>query len=217
MREFVSSYLNNDISRRSFIRKATAAGFSTVAAKSMLESLAPLTVAAAGPAAGASSGGRDGYKAMRGTGGEILAEQLAAAGARFVVVGNSSHSRGLYDALVDNDRMNLILATEEGQVVAIASGYAMASGKLGVAMMSVAGAPHASSNMYNAITARLPVLVMTDMVPTEFEGRGGNLEMALASVAVRSDSRHHPSSDKDRHDRSGRSRAGDLSRRRARS
>jgi len=191
MREFVSSYLNNDISRRSFVRKATAAGFSTVAAKSMLESLAPLTVAAAGPAADTFGRGSDGYKAMRGTGGEILAEQLAAAGARFVVVGNSSHSRGLYDALVDNDRMNLILATEEGQVVAIASGYAMASGKLGVAMMSVAGAPHASSNMYNAITARLPLLVMTDMVPTEFEDREGIYEGRVLLGAAGATSKWH--------------------------
>jgi acetolactate synthase-1/2/3 large subunit len=52
----------------------------------------------------------------------------------------------------------------------------MASGKLGVAMMSVAGAPHASSNMYNARQARLPIIVATDMVPTEFEDQSGIYE-----------------------------------------
>ena len=172
MRELVMRYLNNGLSRRGFLKKMAAAGFSTVAAKAVLESLSPLTADGAERAAEAG----DGYKTMQGTGGEVLVEQWSAAGAEFVVVGNSSHSRGVYDALVDHPRMHLILAVEEGQVVAIASGYAMASGKLGVAMMSVAGAPHASSNMYNARQARLPIVVATDMVPTEFEDQSGIYE-----------------------------------------
>jgi benzoylformate decarboxylase len=172
MRELVMRYLNNGLSRRGFLKQMAAAGFSTVAATSVLESLSPF----AAEGATLSAEGANGVKTMTGTGGEVLVEQWCAAGAEFCVVGNSSHSRGVYDALVDHPRMHLILSVEEGQGVAIASGYAMASGKLGVAMMSVAGAPHASSNMFNARMARLPIVVATDMVPTEFEDQSGIYE-----------------------------------------
>jgi thiamine pyrophosphate-dependent acetolactate synthase large subunit-like protein len=186
LRDLIAGFLNNDISRRHFLEKVTLSGFSAVAANAILQSLEPLTAAA-----GTSAHPGPDSEVIRGTGGEILAAQLAAADAKFVVVGNSSHSRGLYDALVDHDRLHLILATEEGQVVAIASGYAMASGRLGVAMMSVAGAPHASSNMYNAISARLPLLVMTDMVPTEFEDREGIYEGRILLGAAGATSKWH--------------------------
>ncbi len=172
MRELVMRYLNNGLSRRGFLKKMSAAGFSAVAAKAVLESLTPLTASGAELVAATGEGSRT----MQGTGGEVLVEQWSAAGAEFVVVGNSSHSRGVYDALVDHPKMHLILAVEEGQVVAIAAGYAMASGKLGVAMMSVAGAPHASSNMFNARQSRQPIIVATDMVPTEFEDQSGIYE-----------------------------------------
>ncbi|HKZ03550.1 MAG TPA: thiamine pyrophosphate-binding protein [Pyrinomonadaceae bacterium] len=172
MRELVMNYLSNGLSRRGFLKQMAAAGFSTVAAKQMLESLDPIATAAANE----TITGQTAYKTIQGTGGEVLVEQWAAAGVQFLVVGNSSHLRNVYDALVDRPGMHLILAVEEGQAVAIASGYAMASGKLGVAAMSVAGAPHASSNMYNAMVAQLPIMVVTDMVPAEFEDREGIYE-----------------------------------------
>lgn len=173
MRELVMGYLNNDLSRRGFLKQMTAAGFSTVAAREMLQSLGPITTAATNePAAALVTGS----KTMQGTGGEVLVEQWRAAGVEFLVVGNSSHLRNVYDALVDHTEMHLILAVEEGQAVAIASGYAMASGKPGVVAMSVAGTPHASSNMYNAMVAQLPIIVTTDMVPAEFEDREGIYE-----------------------------------------
>ncbi len=164
MREFVFHYLNRDLTRRGFIKKMTAAGFTAVAADDVLASLNPMSVA---------QNDENGAKLVQGTGGELLVEQLVAAGVEFLVVSNSSHLRNLLDALVDHPRLRPILAVEEGQGVAIASGYAMASGKLGVVAMSVAGAPHSSSNMYNAMTARLPVMVITDMVPIEYEDREG--------------------------------------------
>src|SRR6266404_5213696 len=133
MRDLVMRFLNDGLSRRGFLKKMAAAGFSTVAAKAVLESLSPLI--AFGTELPTAAG--DGYKTMQGTGGEVLVEQWSAAGAEFVVVGNSSHSRGVYDALVDHPRMHLILAVEEGQVVAIASGHPMASGIFRVAMLFV--------------------------------------------------------------------------------
>ncbi|HSE97848.1 MAG TPA: thiamine pyrophosphate-binding protein, partial [Blastocatellia bacterium] len=171
MRDLVMSYLSKNLSRRGFLRKMTASGFSAVAAKSVLESLNRLDSTAS-----ASSAPADDFKVVRGTGGEILVEQLRAAGVEFIVAGNSSHLRGVYDALVDRKDMQLIMTVEEGQAVAIASGYAMASGKLGVVAVSVAGVPHCASNMYNATQARLPVLVASDMVPLIYEDREGIYE-----------------------------------------
>ncbi len=163
MRELLMQYLNNGLSRREFIKKMTAAGFSTVAAQNVLGSLSPLT------ASGASSD----YKIMRGNGAELLVEQWDAAGVEFLICGNSSHLRNIFDALIDHPRIHPILTVEEGIAVAIASGYAMASGKLGVVACSAVGAPHCTSNMYNAMTARLPVMVATDMNPTEWQVREG--------------------------------------------
>jgi thiamine pyrophosphate-dependent acetolactate synthase large subunit-like protein len=167
MRDLVMSYLNNDLSRRGFLRKMAAAGFTTVAAKELLESLSPLTAAAAERGADAA----DGYKTVQGTGGEVLVEQLGAAGTKFLFIGNSSHLRNVYDAVVERPWINIILAVEEGQAVAMASGFAMASGKLGVVACSLAGAPHCSSNMYNAMTAQLPIMIATDYLPVEYQVR----------------------------------------------
>lgn len=172
MRELVMNYLKDGLSRRGFIKKMTGAGFSIVAARAVLESLSPLTASGAD----LSIVEPGGYKTMKGTGGEILVEQLRAADVKFVVAGNSSHLRDLYDGFVDRNDIHLIMAVEEGQAVAIASGYAMASGKLGVVAVSVAGVPHCSSNMYNAMTARLPLLVASDMVPSVYEDREGTYE-----------------------------------------
>lgn len=172
MRDLVMSYLRDDLSRRGFIRKMTGAGFSAVAARAVLESMSPLT--ASGAELSVAKPGE--YKAFKGTGGEILVEQLRAADVKFVAAGNSSHLRDFYDGFVDRNDIHLIMAVEEGQAVAIASGYAMASGKLGVVAVSVAGVPHCSSNMYNAMTARLPLLVASDMVPSVYEDREGTYE-----------------------------------------
>ena len=46
MRELVMSYLSNKLSRRGFIKKMSAAGFSAVAANEILRSLNPLTISA---------------------------------------------------------------------------------------------------------------------------------------------------------------------------
>src|SRR5262245_18699285 len=141
MRQLVMGYLNNDLSRRGFLKQMAAAGFSATAANEMLKSLGPITGAATHIPTGSL---HPGSRTIQGTGGEVLVEQWNAAGVEFIVVGNSSHLRNIYDALVDRAGMHPILSVEEGQAVAIASGYAMASGKLGVVAISVAGAPHAS-------------------------------------------------------------------------
>jgi len=82
MRELVMRYLSNGLTRRGFLQKMAAAGFSTVAAKAVLESLSPLTAAGAELAGGQA----DGYKTMQGTVAKSWLNSGARQGRKFVVV-----------------------------------------------------------------------------------------------------------------------------------
>ena len=171
MREIVRDYLDLKIPRRGFMKRMSQAGFGVAAAASALESLEPL-VHAQGTQAGASpSPGL--VTPFEGTGGELLAEQLRAAGVKFLFLGNGSGVGALCDALVDRPDMQLILGVHEDLVVAMADGYAKASGKPGFVMFSRVGTPHATSNMYNAMKDRTPIIVTSDHAETTREGRDG--------------------------------------------
>src|SRR3970040_431879 len=50
----------------------------------------------------------------------------------------------------------------EGQTVAVADGYAKASGKVAFGMYSRVGLPHSTSNMYNSMKDRTPVVLLQD-------------------------------------------------------
>ena len=166
MRELAREYLGRRLSRREFVRTATAAGFSLAAARSAASALAPIA-APAGSAAGRAT-------PFTGTGGELVAEQLRAAGVRFLFVCNSSGMGALCDALVDRPDLQLIQATSEHQAVALADGYAKASGTVGFACFSRVGGPLASSNMYNAMKDRTSLVILTDHADTQADGRDGH-------------------------------------------
>jgi benzoylformate decarboxylase len=134
------------------------AGFSAVAATSALQSLNPLSRAYA-------SGHDEELRAMRsfsGRAGDLLVEQLKAAGVEYLFLANGSGLGTLCDALVDRPEMKIIQATMEGQAASIADGYAKTSGKTAFAMFSPRGLQHASSNMKNAMSDRTPLVFMTD-------------------------------------------------------
>src|SRR5919197_6101287 len=121
MRELAREYLAHRLSRRDFVRTATAAGFSLAAARSAATALAPITAPPVASGALATP--------FSGTGGELVAEQLRAAGVQFLFVCNSSGMGALCDALVDRPDMQFIQAVSEGQVVGMADGYAKATGR----------------------------------------------------------------------------------------
>lgn len=171
MRDIVRDYLDLKIPRRGFIKRMSQAGFGAAAAASALESLEPLVHAQAPDAGVPSSPGL--MTPFEGTGGELLAEQLRAAGVKFLFLGNGSGVGPLCDALIDRPDMQLILGVHEDHCVSMADGYAKASGKPGFVMFSRVGTPHATSNMYNAMKDRSPVIVTSDHAETEREGRDG--------------------------------------------
>jgi benzoylformate decarboxylase len=186
MQGLVKDYLGGSISRRGFIRKSTAAGFSLTAARSIVSALDPfvgarvsapsLTSAAATPTR-APSATASSTVTFTGTGGELVAEQLRAAGVRFIFVCNSSGMGALCDAVVDRPGLQFIQGISENQAVAMADGYAKASGETAFVGFSRVGGPLASANMYNAMKDRTPVVILTDHADTQADGRDGHEDL----------------------------------------
>ena len=162
MQQFLRDLLDAKLSRRGFVAAMISAGYSAAAAKSALQSAAPF-VPGAEPSASMT-------RIVTGTGGELLAEQVMETGARYMFIANGSGVGPVCDALVTRPQIQLIQSVQEGQAVSTADGYARASGKPGFVMFSRVGLPNASSNMYNAMKDRSPVVVFSDHSSTMVEG-----------------------------------------------
>src|SRR5437016_3651404 len=165
MRELVRSYLQKGVRRRTFLRRMTQAGFSAVAAKSALAALSPAQQAAAAGAA------KPLTRTFKGTGGELLAEQLLDAGVDYLFLGNGTGVSPLCDALVDRPQLKIIMGVHEALLVAMADGYSRASGKTGFAMFSRVAVPNATANMYNAMKDRSSVVIASDHIESMESGR----------------------------------------------
>ena len=159
MRDLAKRYLQRDISRRDFMRLSAAAGFSVAATQSAVRALEPVM--------------SEMTTTVEGTGGELVAEQLRAAGARFIFVCNSSGQGPLGDAVADRPDLQFIQATSEHQTMAIADGFAKATLSPSFAAFSRVGGPLAGANMFNSMKDRTPVVVMTDHIDTGADGRDG--------------------------------------------
>ncbi len=164
MRDLARKYLQRNISRRDFVRLSTAAGFSLAATQSAVKALQPMMSSGAAEAAELTT-------TVQGSGGELIAEQLRAAGIRFIFICNSSGQGPLCDAVADRPDLQFIQATSEHQVMAIADGFAKATLRPSFAAFSRVGGPLAGANMFNAMKDRTPVVVMTDHIDTGADGR----------------------------------------------
>lgn len=162
MRDLVNALIRGKLSRRGFLTGMAAASFAPAAAKSALASVEGL--APGGKVAEGLS------RSVTGTGADLLVEQVIETGAEYMFVSNGSGVGPICDSLVDHPQLQLIQATQEGQVVSIADGYAKASGKTGFGMFSRVGLPHSSSNMYNAMKDRTPLVMFSDHADTDREG-----------------------------------------------
>ena len=162
MQSLVKELLNSKLSRRGFLAGMAAAGYSASAAQSALQSVGPFVPRANVP--------EELSRLVEGTGGELLLDQVIEAGAKYMFVCNGSGVGPLCDALVSRPHVQLIQSTHEGQAVAVADGYAKASGKIGFAMYSRVGLPNSTSNMYNAMKDRTPLVIFSDHAETDVEG-----------------------------------------------
>jgi thiamine pyrophosphate-dependent acetolactate synthase large subunit-like protein len=165
MKELVKKFLDKGITRRQLTRGLTAAGVSAVTAKAMAQSLSAPTAQATAKAA------PDAIREVRGTGGTLFTQQLKAAGVEYIFFNPSTSDAPIYDSLVDEPGIQLIKGVQEGAVVAMADGYARATGKLGVALVANVGLPNALCQLVNSWKDQIPLLLGAASVGQEAAGR----------------------------------------------
>ncbi len=160
MKALAKKFLDHELSRRDFSKSMAALGFSGAAIQSVVGSLAEAEVP------------REGVDFV-GSGGEVLAECLKAAGVEYVFDTNSTGQTSFYDALITRPEIKMIVALQEGQAVSMAHGYELASGRPGMLMLPSIGLPNSLSNLYNAWKDRSALVVFSDGSDTATAGRDG--------------------------------------------
>jgi thiamine pyrophosphate-dependent acetolactate synthase large subunit-like protein len=104
-------------------------------------------------------------------GSDLIVDLIRAVGIEYVVMNPGSTFRGLHDSIVNytgNLKPRLILTTHEESAVAIAHGYAKATGEpLVVALHDLVGLMHASMAIYNAWADRVPVILLGGTGPVD--------------------------------------------------
>jgi thiamine pyrophosphate-dependent acetolactate synthase large subunit-like protein len=163
MRELAVQFLNGGLSRRGFLKGLVATGFSLAAAESVVDSFKRYAEAQEIP-------GTE-IKPFQGEPGELIAECLRAAKVKYMFFCNGSPQGPILDALVDKPDINLIIATEEGQAVAMAHGYELASGEVPFVCTQGVGVPRQVTNLVNAWKDRSGMVVMTPRTPLDTHGR----------------------------------------------
>ncbi len=97
-------------------------------------------------------------------GSDVVAEMLRRLGVEYAALNPGASFRGLHDSLVNynrNEHPGLILCNHEEVAVALAHGYAKASGRpMAAVVHSNVGLMHASMSIFNAWADRVPVLVL---------------------------------------------------------
>ncbi|HEU5254627.1 MAG TPA: thiamine pyrophosphate-dependent enzyme [Vicinamibacterales bacterium] len=111
----------------------------------------------------------------KGTAAAAVVAQLRAAGVRTLFHTNTSGFTPFWEAIYTAGDVQVINMTHEGQAVAAAAGYTMASRNLGFFFGSHVGLPNALSNTYNAWKDRVPLLLAFS------GGQGGNGEDSFES------------------------------------
>jgi thiamine pyrophosphate-dependent acetolactate synthase large subunit-like protein len=97
-------------------------------------------------------------------GSDAIAAMLRALDLPYISLNPGASFRGLHDSLVNylgNERPQMLLCLHEESAVAIAHGYAKASGRMmAVALHSNVGLMHATMSIFNAWCDRVPMLIL---------------------------------------------------------
>ena len=104
-------------------------------------------------------------------GSDVVIDLLNTLGVPYVPLNPGSSFRGLHDSLVNhggNADPQLLLCLHEEVAVAVAHGWAKATGQLGVAAIhDLVGLQHASMAVYNAFCDRVPLLLLGGSGPAD--------------------------------------------------
>ena len=107
-------------------------------------------------------------------GSDLIVDLMRDYGFKYAAINPGSSFRALHDSIVNyggNEDPKIVLACHEEIAVAIAHGYARASGKPGLAIChDVVGLHHASMAIYNAWIDRAPIIVLGATGPSDPTG-----------------------------------------------
>jgi thiamine pyrophosphate-dependent acetolactate synthase large subunit-like protein len=143
MRDLHRDYFDGRLSRRAFVGRLVATGLTATAARSVVEA-ADLGTADAAAAAG-------GAPLFSGTGGELLAEQVKAAGSKYIFTNPGSLEVAFFDALVDRPELEVVVGLHEGIVVGMADAYHKVSRQPAfVNVHAAVGTAQMAGQLYNA-------------------------------------------------------------------
>src|SRR5689334_23175779 len=163
MKDLIKQYLDHGLSRRQLMSGLSAIGLSAAASKAVAQSLETFGQGGV-PAASA-------VREMTGNGGELFVQQCKAAGVEYIFFNPSTGDHPIFDAMVDEPSITLIKGVQEGAVVAMADGYARASGKTGMVIVANIGLPNAMTQMVNSWKDQIPILVAVASVEQDALGR----------------------------------------------
>src|SRR5204863_2126146 len=146
--------MDSTVSRRDFLAATAATGIAL--GMGPAAAAAPQQAADAAPEDPSPARGSAMYS---GTAAGAVLAQLKAAGVRTLFHTNTSGFVPFWEAIYAAGDVQVINMTHEGQAVAAAAGYTMASRNLGFFFGSHVGIPNALSNTYNAWKDRVPLLL----------------------------------------------------------
>ncbi|MBL8219969.1 MAG: thiamine pyrophosphate-binding protein [Bryobacterales bacterium] len=145
MRELVKKYFEQGLTRRGFARQLAQLGFTSAAAKTLVDDL-DASESTPATRTDAVAGG-----VVQGTGGDLVVAQAKAAGVEYVFTNPGSFEVGFFDSMLDTPGLQLIMGLHEGIVVSMADGYHRVSLKPGfVNLHVIAGTAQAAGQLYNA-------------------------------------------------------------------
>lgn len=121
------------------------------------------------------------------TGADIVLAALRRAGVRYLYGNTGTTEVPLLDLMAGDDtEPRFVLALHESQAVAMADGYARATGQPGVVLVhAMAGLTNCLSSLYNAFTDGSPVVILVGEVDARLQGTGAFLEHESATAMTR--------------------------------
>jgi acetolactate synthase-1/2/3 large subunit len=106
------------------------------------------------------------------TGGELVIETLRREGVRHVFGIPGFHNLAIYDALLRQDDIAHVLARHEAGAAFMADGYARASGKPGVVLVTTGpGATNALTPLVESYAGSVPVMLIVSDIASDLVGR----------------------------------------------
>lgn len=166
--------LDQEIDRRTFIRRLGQAGISMAAASALASSLG----ARAAPASEETKKVARGRIVENMSGGDVMLEFLSDWDVPYLFGLGGSEEVGLLDAMVERD-IPFVTCLHENAAMAMADGYSRSTGKTSVVSLhSIAGSAYALGQMVGSFRDRIPVVVCAGRQTTDYRGSDGFLEAA---------------------------------------